>query len=101
MLQVNEEESDDSSESDNENVQLSVEREPLLAWKPKDPKFPKLNYFVPNFGVDANIESSLENTALAEKITGHKWIYVDPKDRPKPNPVDYKVPNFGQDFDIK
>ena len=51
--------------------------------------------------MDANIESSLENTALAEKITGHKWIYVDPKDRPKPNPVDYKVPNFGQDADIK
>jgi len=43
----------------------------------------------------------LDNLALAESITGHTWTYVDPKDRPKPHPVDYKVPNFGQDSDVK
>lgn len=27
----------------------------------------------------------------------HKWNYIAKKDRPKPNPVDYFVPNFGED----
>ena len=100
-LQVNtEESSDDSSDSDDENVQLSMEREPLLAWKPKDPKFPKLNYFVPNFGNDSNVQTTLDNAKLAEKITGHTWTYIDPKDRPKPEKKDYFVPNFGVDSDV-
>jgi len=60
-----------------------------------------MNYFVPNFGLDTGIKSSLDNTILAEKITGHKWQYIDPKDRPKPHKVDYVVPNFGQDTEIK
>lgn len=102
MLQVNEEEDDDeSSASDDENVQLSMSREPLLTWKPKDPKSHPVDYFVPNFGVDKQIQNSLDNTELAEKITGHKWEYIDPKDRPKPHPVDYFVPNFGMDPEIK
>jgi len=54
-LQVNEESSDESSDSDDENVQLSVSREPLLTWKPKDPKGHKVDYFVPNFGNDGNV----------------------------------------------
>lgn len=72
-LQVNEE-SDDSSDSDNENVQLSMERDPLLSWNPLEGHKqlgPPMDYFVPNFGLDQNIKNSLDNTALAEKITGH------------------------------
>ena len=72
-----------------------------MTWKPKDPKSHPVDYFVPHFGVDGAIQSTLDNEALAEKITGHKWEYIDPKDRPKPPPVDYPVPNFGQDQDIK
>ena len=45
-----------------EDVQLSssvnIEREPLLSWKPKEPKTHPMNYFVPNFGVDHEIAAS-------------------------------------------
>lgn len=51
MLQVNTDESSDSDDDD-ENVQLSMTREPLLTWKPKDPKSHPVDYFVPNFGTD-------------------------------------------------
>jgi len=55
MIQTNNDsDSDDDSESD-ENVQLDVTREPLLTWKPKDPKSHKVDYFVPNFGLDASV----------------------------------------------
>ncbi len=67
----------------------------------KGKKTHEMNYFVPNFGLDQNVQTTLDNTNLAEQITGHKWQYVDPKDRPKANKVDYYVPNFGQDTEIK
>lgn len=56
----------------------------------------KVDYFVPNFGVDKEMISDANNLAEAEKNLG-KWDY-------KPAKVawdlDYKVPNFGVDFDI-
>jgi len=76
--------SDDGEDDDDENVQLSATREPLLTWKPKDPKSHPVDYFVPNFGTDQSIKTSLEDSELAEKITGHKWVFVPPKNRPKP-----------------
>lgn len=38
--------------------------------------------------------------AKAEAKLGHKWVFVPKKDRPKPHPVDYFVPNFGEDPEI-
>lgn len=82
------------------DVDAEEGREPLKTWKVKPPKGHPVDYFVPDFGVDGSIRNTLDNLALAEKITGHNWQYVNPKDRPKPNPTDYAVPNFGVDQEI-
>lgn len=67
---------------------------------PKDrPKGPPQNYFVPNFGVDHDIKSVLDETSLAEKKFG-AWKVTPKKERPAPHPVDYFVPSFGQDPEI-
>jgi len=50
---------------------------------------------VPNFGQDPEIKQTLDLEAKAEAKLGHKWEFVAKKDRPKPHPVDYVVPNFG------
>jgi hypothetical protein len=86
---------------DRQNVQLEESRDPLLTYEPKMPWSHDMNYFVPQFGIDNQIRTTIENTDLAEKITGHKWNWVDPKHRPKPDAVDYFVPNFGVDQDVK
>jgi len=46
----------------------------------------------------SGITQTAESLGSAEKITGHKWNYVKPG---KGHPVDYVVPNFGVDEDIK
>ena len=38
----------------------------------KDKEYP-IGYTVPNFGMDNEIASSLENTANTEKTLNHKW----------------------------
>jgi hypothetical protein len=40
-----------------------------------------MNYFVPNFGRDRDINTSDQSLSWAEKKLNHKWI---PKDKPKP-----------------
>ena len=51
-----------------------LDREPLLSWKPKKKKhaYPK-DYFVPNFGVDSDIQASHDSVAAAEARLGHRW----------------------------
>ena len=58
-----------------------------------------IDYFVPNFGVDEDIKSSITHMDAAEKSTGKKMVASFKK--PKGHPVDYFVPNFGEDNDIK
>jgi len=53
----------------------------------------KINYFVPNFGVDKDILTSESNQNFAEKSVGTKMNASFKT--PKGHPVDYKVANFG------
>ena len=58
----------------------------------------KVDYFVPNFGLDEDIKSSLKHTGDTESKLKHK-LQASFK-APKGHPVDYFVPNFGEDKDI-
>ena len=53
---------------------VKLEREPLRAWSPT-PKADgfKMNYKVPHFGTDSDINNSLDSTKLAEAQHGHVW----------------------------
>jgi hypothetical protein len=62
-----------------------------------DAKKIKMNYAVPNFGVDQEIKDHDANLELTEKELGHKFEPKENGDAAKP----YTVPNFGVDFDIK
>ena len=113
-----------------EDVQLGESREPLLTWKPTPPKSHPVDYFVPNFGVDKDIADSQGHEAAASNTLKHTWTPKKDEDdkwvlphedaefklvqldrepllswKPKPkknsHPIDYFVPNFGQDRDIK
>ena len=56
-----------------------------------------VDYAVPNFGMQTDIEAGLNHIKKAESDLDHKWIIVKPGDPP---PKDYPVPNFGMDRDI-
>ena len=56
------------------------------------------NYFVPNFGEDSEVVSTLKSMEQAEKQLNHKWTESDKPDDP---PRNYFVPHFGTDADIK
>jgi hypothetical protein len=58
-----------------------------------------MNYFVPNFGSDRDINTSFNSLEWAEKNLKHDWV-VDFKKKDKLK-RDYFVPNFGVDDDIK
>ena len=58
----------------------------------------KVDYFVPNFGVDHDIKTTQAHIAETEKNLKHKFTATFKK--PKGHPVDYFVPNFGLDHDI-
>jgi len=60
-----------------------------------------MNYFVPNFGRDHDINDSLAHTSQSEANLDHQWNPVPKKDQPKGHPTDYKVANFGVDEDVK
>jgi len=62
------------------------------------PKPPPQDYFVPNFGQDHDVQTTLSNAKHAEKRLGHKFVGAKPADPP---PRDYFVPDFGQDHDVK
>lgn len=58
-----------------------------------------IDYFVPHFGADSDINASLKNLKDTEEKLGHELqASFDP---PKAPPRDYFVPNFGEDDDIK
>ena len=44
-------------------IQLEASREPLLTWAPKVPASHPVDYPVPSFGADPDIEASLKNSA--------------------------------------
>ena len=52
---------------------VSVNREPLLTWKPTDPASHPVDYFVPNFGVDHEIKATQKHTAETEQTLGTTW----------------------------
>ena len=84
----------------NSNINIDEAREPLLTWEPKKKATHLMDYFVPNFGMDTDIEGTFRSIKKAEKITGNKWNPVFKKDV-KTHPMDYFVPNFGPDEDVK
>ena len=59
-----------------------------------------VDYYVPNFGQDDDVKSSLNFASQAEVDREHPWVIIPKKDQPKPHPMDYYVPNFGRDKDI-
>ena len=42
----------------------------------KEAKYP-MDYGVPHFGMDRDIQGSLENLSVAQNIVGHKWASID------------------------
>ena len=86
-----------------EDVQIEseVEREPLLGWTSKAPKSHPMDYYVPDFGLDHEILSTLGNAKLEEKLLNNPWKPTLKKDLPDPHPTNYYVPNFGLDTDMK
>jgi TfoX/Sxy family transcriptional regulator of competence genes len=49
----------------------------------------KINYGVPDFGRDHDINHNFDSLDTAEKIVGHKWVWT--KDPPADDPVEYDV----------
>lgn len=98
---------------------LSDTEAKLGVWNIKmkpDPE-PKRDYFVPDFGVDHDIKTSLKNLDDQEKKHGpmnaNTWSAVQLDSEISREPlltwaptwhgsykINYKVPNFGQDEDI-
>jgi len=58
-----------------------------------------VNYFVPNFGADSDINASFKNTADAEASLSH--VMQASFETPEGPPMNYFVPHFGEDDDIK
>jgi hypothetical protein len=56
-----------------------------------------MDYFVPDFGVDHDIQDSFTGLKTAEEIRGHKMGWEKTK---KPADPSYSVPDFGVDEDI-
>ena len=57
----------------------------------------EVDYFVPDFGVDTDILTSLKHTKEAEAKYGNSTFSFKKEKGP---PLDYYVPNFGMDHDI-
>ena len=55
----------------------------------------KVDYFVPNFGVDKDVKSTQKHLAASEKKLNHTLFATFKKT--DPHPTDYFVPNFGPD----
>ena len=63
-----------------------------------DPKDHDVNYGVPNFGADSEINASMKNMEASEKLLSHVMhaSFSDPDGPPR----NYFVPNFGEDSEI-
>merc|ERR1719223_1150947 len=59
-----------------------------------------MDYFVPNFGRDKDINVNFNSLDWAEKNVGHKWVVDFKAMKAKGPPKNYPVPNFGRDADI-
>merc|ERR1711934_188115 len=56
-----------------------------------------MDYPVPHFGMDRDIQGSLENLAVAQKVVGHNWAGIDKDKYANPaKKVDY---NFAPKLD--
>jgi hypothetical protein len=64
---------------------------------PKSDKAHPMNYAVPNFGPDHELEGEKANVAKVEAALGHVFTPTEAGDGHKMN---YKVPNFGPDPDM-
>ena len=78
----------------------AITREPLLTWKATQAHGHPVDYYVPNFGVDREIQVNNANLNEAEQQVGHKWV-VTAEQLKKTATEDYRVPNFGVDHDVK
>merc|ERR1711990_1163703 len=67
---------------------------------PKNPLGYKIDYFVPNFGVDNEVAASAASLSETEKLMEHKFNLPDPDNQKPGYDTDYFVPNFGADHDI-
>ena len=56
-----------------------------------------MNYGVPHFGMDRDIQGSLENLNVSEGIVGHHWVGID-KDK-WANPAKKVMYNFAPKLD--
>jgi len=65
----------------------------------KGAKTHPMNYFVPNFGRDADLNHTDNSLDWAERNLKHKWNWVKPTK--KEDAKDYFVPDFGLEEDIK
>ena len=59
-----------------------------------------MNYFVPNFGQDKDINHSWSSLEWAQNSLGHQWDYVPATGPPKPDFEDHRIPDFGLEDDI-
>jgi len=78
----------------------AITREPLLTWSAKVPKTHPMDYYVPNFGNDRDIEVTQQNLKESEDQLKKKWV-VTAEQLKKPKDDSYTVPDFGVDADIK
>merc|ERR1719263_968828 len=60
-----------------------------------------MDYFVPNFGVDPEITNAQASLSETEKLMEQKFNLPDPDTQKPGYPVNYSVPNFGPDHDIR
>jgi len=67
----------------------------------KGKKTHEMNYFVPNFGQDKDINTSFDSLDWAQKNQGHNWVVDFKAMKAKKPEKNYFVPNFGVDEDIK
>lgn len=77
----------------------AITREPLLTWKSTRAKTHPMDYPVPSFGQDTEINSNFNSLNIAEKLQKKNWV-VTAEDLKKAPSNDYTVPNFGQDNEI-
>jgi len=64
----------------------------------KDDEYP-MDYAVPNFGLDRDIQATHDHIGNAELRLNHKLLFAENK--ADDYPVDYGVANFGLDHDIR
>ena len=93
---------DNKSYTYNANVQLEAESDPICSSAGCNHASEKksghpMNYFVPHFGRDHDMNGTDVSLDWAEKSLGRKWNWVKPA---KGKDSDFRVPDFGLEEDI-